>query len=48
MAKFMRKWPCAVCGKSVIYDEETRTLTCGCYTSKCSFVDLSQFEKIEE
>jgi hypothetical protein len=44
--KHKRKWPCAVCGKDLIYDDKTKTLTCGCNTEKCTFVNLSMFQPI--
>lgn len=28
--KYLRRWPCAVCGESVIYDSEKDTIECTC------------------
>jgi hypothetical protein len=41
--KHKRKWNCAVCGDSVIFDGKEQTLTCKCGTCKATFVNLDEF-----
>jgi hypothetical protein len=43
MTKFVRKWNCAVCNKQLIYDDEKHTLTCGCGSFHCEFVNTQEF-----
>lgn len=44
MPLYRRKWNCAVCGKPVIWDSDAQTLSCGCRTAKCTFVNMEAFE----
>jgi len=48
MAKYKRKYPCACCGQDVTYDDKTKILSCGCYSSPCKYVNLELFDKISD
>lgn len=43
MTIYVRKTTCAICGKQVFFDDEKRTLSCGCGTFKATFVNLNEF-----
>lgn len=46
MPKYMRKWPCAICGKKVYWDSDKQTLSCGCGVYHASFVNLDVFTQL--
>ena len=46
MPLYRRKFPCSVCGKPVYWDSDRQLLSCGCGTSKATFVNLEAFEQL--
>ena len=46
MPLYKRKFPCAVCGKDVYWDSDRQLLSCGCGSTKATFVNLEQFEPL--
>ena len=46
MPLYKRKFPCAVCGKPVYWDSDRQLLSCGCGTTKATFVNLEAFEQL--
>jgi len=46
MPLYKRKFPCSVCGKPVYWDSDRQLLSCGCGTTKATFVNLEHFEKL--
>ena len=46
MPLYKRKFPCAVRGKPVYWDSDRQLLSCGCGTSKATFVNLEVFEQL--
>jgi len=43
---YKRKFPCHICGKPVYWDSDRQLLSCGCGTSKATFVNLEAFEQL--
>ncbi len=46
MTRYIRDSPCAVCGKSVIWDDEEKKLICGCGTFNATFVNLQVYKPL--
>jgi hypothetical protein len=43
MAKYLSRKPCRVCGKAQVFDSEKKTLSCGCLTFGCQFINENDY-----